>query len=215
MAKRKLYSQKELAAPDMINALAVSERAKRLLNFAYRIGRLHCDNLKYEETRSNLQSCLGLGADELAAVLQELIEGRFIGYEALPDQPKDPFEDEDSEINSQFGFCTIQVDLDAIQTMYYSTKAQTDEESWQTGIVYLVKAGPFYKIGRASDFERRPGQIKLQLPYPVEVVHKIQAADAPQFECHWHERFAAQRQNGEWFILSEADVMEFMSYSKM
>ena len=83
------------------------------------------------------------------------------------------------------------------------------------GIVYLLKAGPFFKIGKTVDFEKRLGQIKLQLPYSVEVVHKIQAANLSHVENYWHRRFASRRQNGEWFVLTDVDVAEFKSFSKM
>lgn len=77
------------------------------------------------------------------------------------------------------------------------------------GGVYLLKSGRFYKIGKASVFDRRIKQIKLQQPEPVEVVHKIYTHDAHEAERQWHKRFASKRKNGEWFELSEADVAEF------
>ena len=83
------------------------------------------------------------------------------------------------------------------------------------GVVYLLRAGPFFKIGKSIVFEKRLGQIKLQLPHAVEVVHVIQAAHPSQAESHWHRRFAARRLNGEWFELSEDEVNEFKSVSRM
>jgi len=81
-----------------------------------------------------------------------------------------------------------------------------------TGVVYLLKSGPFYKIGKATDFSKRLGQIKLQLPYPVETVHVIKASDAGKTEKYWHQRFADKRaENGEWFLLTEIDIQEFAS----
>ncbi len=74
------------------------------------------------------------------------------------------------------------------------------------GIVYLLKAGPHYKIGKSVNFEKRLTQIKLQLPHAVEVIHVIRAADHSKAESHWHRRFAAHRLNGEWFELSETDL---------
>ena len=83
------------------------------------------------------------------------------------------------------------------------------------GVVYLLRAGPFYKIGKASDFDRRLRQIKLQLPYPVEVVHTIACADISHVETLWHKRFASRRQTGEWFVLTDEEVQEFTQHVRM
>lgn len=83
------------------------------------------------------------------------------------------------------------------------------------GVVYLLKAGGHFKIGMSTNPDKRIGQIKLQLPYPVEVMHTIRAANPLAAEAHWHRRFAALRQNGEWFLLTGAEVSEFKSVSEM
>src|SRR3989442_8350249 len=57
------------------------------------------------------------------------------------------------------------------------------------GFVYLLKSGPYYKIGRTTDFERRFDQIKLQMPFSVEVMHKIETEDPEGIEAYWHRRF--------------------------
>jgi hypothetical protein len=83
------------------------------------------------------------------------------------------------------------------------------------GKVYLLKAGPFYKIGKAKDFDKRLRQIRLQLPYPVEVVHVISTSEFSQLETYWHRKFKTKRTNGEWFVLTDQDVKEFVKYSKL
>ncbi len=84
-----------------------------------------------------------------------------------------------------------------------------------TGGVYLLKAGPHYKIGKAVEFDKRIKQLKIQLPFAIEVVHKIYAQNPSVAESQWHKRFANKRVNGEWFTLTEADVAEFKSKSLM
>jgi Meiotically up-regulated gene 113 len=81
------------------------------------------------------------------------------------------------------------------------------------GGVYLLKAGPFYKIGKADVFDRRIKQVRLQLPYEVEVAHLIYTPSPYEVEHWWHERFAHKRMNGEWFGLSDEDVDEFKKYT--
>jgi hypothetical protein len=82
-------------------------------------------------------------------------------------------------------------------------------------VVYLLKAGPYYKIGKAKDLDKRVKQIRLQLPYPVEVMHSIETDDSSGIENYWHKRFACKRANGEWFLLTDDDVTAFMSRERM
>lgn len=101
----------------------------------------------------------------------------------------------------------------ALAVLKIKSKSKTSVPS--AGIVYLLKSGPHYKIGKSTNFEKRLTQIKLQLPHAVEVIHVIHAADHSRAESHWHRRFAARRLNGEWFELSDAEVAEFKSVAKM
>ncbi len=77
------------------------------------------------------------------------------------------------------------------------------------GHVYLVRSGKYHKIGRSNDHGRRAYEIGLQLPEKLEVVHTIETDDAVGIERYWHERFKAGRRNGEWFLLTKADVAAF------
>src|SRR5579863_5863855 len=93
--------------------------------------------------------------------------------------------------------------------------SQLSPKPLELGIVYLLRSGPHYKISKTKDFEGRLGQIKLQLPFDVEVVHKIETDDPTGIELYWHRRFMSKRDNGEWFSLSEEDVAAFTSRAKM
>ncbi|MDQ6717843.1 MAG: GIY-YIG nuclease family protein [Gemmatimonadota bacterium] len=79
----------------------------------------------------------------------------------------------------------------------------------EEGFVYLVKAGRYFKIGKANSVDVRHRQLALQLPERAEVVHRIRTDDPFGIESYWHRRFAAKRLNGEWFALSAADVKAF------
>lgn len=85
------------------------------------------------------------------------------------------------------------------------------------GVVYLIQAGPYYKIGKTMDFSKRYQQISLQLPFRAEVVHTIGTNDIHSLEQYWHGYFDDRRVNGEWFVLTELDVSEFVcnDYIKM
>ena len=78
-----------------------------------------------------------------------------------------------------------------------------------TGVVYLLRMGEFFKIGKSNDPGRRLYEIGLHLPEKHDLVHVIETDDPSGIEAYWHRRFAAQRANGEWFRLAPADVAAF------
>jgi hypothetical protein len=77
------------------------------------------------------------------------------------------------------------------------------------GFVYLVRSGKFHKIGRSNDHGRRSYEIGLQLPEKLQMVHTIETDDAVGIEHYWPERFKDRRRNGEWFLLTKADIAAF------
>lgn len=68
-----------------------------------------------------------------------------------------------------------------------------------SGVVHLLQGGHWFKIGKSVNPDKRLTQIKLQIPFAVEVMHVIRAANPLAAEAHWHRHFASLRQNGEWF----------------
>lgn len=79
----------------------------------------------------------------------------------------------------------------------------------EMGQVYLLKSGRYYKIGRSNASGRREYELQIQLPEQAKIVHAICTDDPVGIEAYWHERFKAQRKNGEWFELRKADVQAF------
>lgn len=93
------------------------------------------------------------------------------------------------------------------------TTASQSPPALQDGFVYmgLLQIGreKRYKIGKTTLVDRRKDQISLQLPEDLVLVHYIRTDDATGIEKYWHERFAARRNKGEWFSLTNEDVKIF------
>ncbi len=79
----------------------------------------------------------------------------------------------------------------------------------QTGYVYLMKSGKYYKIGRTNSIDRRRYEIGLQLPETIKPIHSIETDDPSGIEAYWHNRFRDKCKKGEWFDLSAKDIRAF------
>lgn len=90
-----------------------------------------------------------------------------------------------------------------------SLEAQADAEAQRKdgeGYVYLMlRNNGDHKIGLSGNPDRRLTQIRRKFP-DTELVYTIKVDDMRQAESILHDEFAAKRQDGEWFTLTDKDV---------
>jgi hypothetical protein len=77
-------------------------------------------------------------------------------------------------------------------------------------LVYLVKAGLHYKIGRTKDLQRRVMAIQTSQPFPVKVIHAWTVVNGAAVEGYLHQKFNATKMEGEWYHLTQDDVSRLL-----
>lgn len=90
--------------------------------------------------------------------------------------------------------------------LYAEYKRRQGEASEKPGYVYLLKAGPYYKIGKTQNVDERIKQLATLPPFDLELVHVIPSPQPHKLESVLHKRFDDLRVNGEWFLLGTEDV---------
>jgi hypothetical protein len=78
------------------------------------------------------------------------------------------------------------------------------------GYVYFLKCGQFYKIGRSKSLKQR----FMGFPFPEKprLIKVVRCLDYGILEKALHALFAHKRTHGEWFDLSEDEVLQAKRY---
>lgn len=98
----------------------------------------------------------------------------------------------------------FQIEDEQIEFSEFSEKTLSKEKI--DGVVYLLKSGELYKIGRTIDFESRFKNYITESPYKVDLIHKVEVPDCVGVEQYLHELMADSRVKGEWFNLDNQKV---------
>lgn len=96
-----------------------------------------------------------------------------------------------------------------LRALQESSRLPSPPKRDRPGYVYLISGGGHYKIGKTSNLHQRHRQVSLKMPFETTLIHAIKTEDMDSLEQDWHNRFAAQRINGEWFNLTPEDVAAF------
>lgn len=87
------------------------------------------------------------------------------------------------------------------------------KKKWGAGYVYMMHAvgTTFYKIGHATNVEKRWYGIDAACPLPVTIIHKTYFDNRIEAEAYWHRIFRSLRVKGEWFNLRQGHIDLFKS----
>lgn len=75
------------------------------------------------------------------------------------------------------------------------------------GFVYIIRGESYYKIGRTEDPYRRLTPMTAHAPFPLETLLLIPTDDMHHTERCLHVQFALKHQRGEWYNLTEDDLV--------
>lgn len=86
---------------------------------------------------------------------------------------------------------------------------QKSERGKSRGHVYVIKGERgAYKIGKTNNLDNRLKLFHVKLPFDIHLIHAIPSGDIDLLEKELHQKYDAQRINGEWFELSDEDIEE-------
>lgn len=81
------------------------------------------------------------------------------------------------------------------------------------GFVYILKCGPYFKIGKARSLERRLRDYDRDAPFPYTLHFSkfVESKDKMEKRLHWFCRNYPRRGN-EWFRLPRRKVWRIIKY---
>lgn len=77
--------------------------------------------------------------------------------------------------------------------------------------IYFIRCGAYCKIGVADNISRRLSQLQTGNPIKLDVITVYQLDDAEYVEKLLHGDYNGNRELGEWFLLSDIDIVKAKS----
>lgn len=82
------------------------------------------------------------------------------------------------------------------------------------GYIYIFSAKNLFKIGTSKDVNKRLRAINAASGYNITLLCKYKVDDAYITERYLHNKYSSKRHHGEWFNLSESDIIDIEQYLK-
>lgn len=77
-------------------------------------------------------------------------------------------------------------------------------------IIYVIRVGEFYKIGRTINLSKRISAYSTHCPYKIDPIYTVEVEYGIEFEQLLHNIFSCFLHRGEWFTLS-SHALEMLS----
>ena len=77
--------------------------------------------------------------------------------------------------------------------------------------VYFVRSGDLVKIGMAISIKKRVNSFKTANPHEITLKGYIESKDPSWDEKKCHEIFSKLRKTGEWFNITDVEIMRFLN----
>jgi len=99
-----------------------------------------------------------------------------------------------------------------IHEQYIKQTNTTIKPQKKLGYIYLIESGGYHKIGVSKNPLKRISQLMTIPPFNAEIIDQVYSDDIYKLEERMHNYFCEQRTNGEWFDLSDNDVLEIKKW---
>ena len=100
---------------------------------------------------------------------------------------------------------------DAIKNKAIKQLSLFNNEVKDEDYLYMIKNENLYKIGYSSNWKKRHKAYKTHLGF-VDVIYLTKTNNSFLLENKLHEMFKDKRVTGEWFTLSNEDIIKCVSY---
>ena len=77
--------------------------------------------------------------------------------------------------------------------------------------VYILKGASSFKIGYTTNFNKRRKQYKTHNPN-IKTICVIESSDSFELESYLHNKYKEKHIEGEWFDLTEEEVLSAIEY---
>lgn len=73
----------------------------------------------------------------------------------------------------------------------------------------------YFKVGKTTNLKARKQNLQTGAPFPTQIVHLIDCIDINSAEFWLHNELAAYRTCGEWFEISDEDMVLIKTVQKL